>query len=336
MKLMRTIILIILLLFVFSALKTYSQKEVVNYLDVGVANANVLSDQYLYPYAGMIDATLLGGWNKAPRVQRVGKFTVHAFLNQGFRESTDNLMNIGDMINSGELSSVTLVNPAISNAPTAPYKLKTGQERPILLYQGNQVEVPNGDDMGSIQLPALSFSIGLPAAMELMVKLTPPLDYSNLGETMLWGVGIKHSLKDYLALFRNTPYIEAALLANYSSLNTDNEVSYKSQKGQRLISKGSAASGHLLLGLHFNKADIYGSVGYGLRNHNFRLSGTFSEVPDGEGGVVAVKDPVEIDYDFSGLEYEVGLQIRLYFLNLQAGYALSNYSMVSVGAGISF
>jgi len=313
-----------------------AQESVVQYLDVGTKNATVLSESYLYPYASMIDATLLGGWNMSPRVQRSGKFTVHVFVNQGFRESGDNLMNIGDKIDKGQLNGITLKDPSQINAATATFKLKSGQGRPVMIYQGNEVATPNGADISALRLPSMSFSIGIPSGTEISAKFTPPMDYPDLGKTLQWGLGVKHSIKNYLALLRNAPYLEAAVMGTYANFRAESTVSYHDQTRQSLVVNGSALSGRFIMGLHFNKADIYGSVGYGSRKSDFTLSGTYEDVPDEGGGVISVSDPVRNAYDFSGMEYEAGIQLRLYFLNLQVGYAFSNYSMVSMGAGISF
>jgi len=337
MKHTRSLFRLVLTLYLgFLTCIVQGQEGVEQYLDVGIANATVLSDSYLYPYASMVDATLIGGWNMSPRVQRSGKFTLHVFLNQGFRESGDNLMNIGDMIDNGQLEGITLKDPGQSHAATAPFKLKSGQGRAVMIYQGNEVLTPNGKDMGTIRLPYISFSIGVPAGTEISVKFTPPMDYTDIGEALQWGLGVKHSIKNYLGFFRNSPYLEAAVMGTYANLNTESSLSYHDQTGQSLIVNGSALSGRMIMGLHFNRADIYGSVGYGSRKSDFTLSGTYEDIPDDQGGFKSATDPVVIDYNFSGMEYEAGIQLRLYFLNLQVSYAFSNYSMVSVGAGISF
>jgi len=240
------------------------------------------------------------------------------------------------MIDNGYLDGISLKDPGQNNAPTAPFKLKSGQGRPVMIYQGNEVQVPNGKDMGTIRLPSISFSIGIPAGTEISAKFTPPMDYADLGESLQWGLGVKHSVKNYLALFRNSPYLEAAVMGTYANLSTESSLSYHDQTGQSLIVNGSALSGRMILGLHFNKADIFGSIGYGSRKSDFTLSGTYEDIPDDQGGFESATDPVTIDYNFSGMEYEAGIQLRLYFLNLQVAYAFSHYSMVSVGAGISF
>ena len=47
-------------------------------------------------------------------------------------------------------------------------------------------------------------------------------------------------------------------------------------------------------------------------------------------------DPINLDYSGSSMRANVGLSMKLFFLNLSADYAVQEYNVVSVSAGFSF
>ncbi|MCU4176599.1 DUF6588 family protein [Carboxylicivirga sp. N1Y90] len=312
---------------------SFAQKNIVDYLNYGVQNAQVLSKTYLHPYAGMIDANLNGGWNSSPSVLRTGRFTLRYVHNQSYSKSADQITDLNSMIESGKLTDISLNNPEVYRAPTAVHRFLTGQELPTLSYLGQDNDVPNGEDISSLQLPMISFAIGIPWGTEINLKLTPPIEYNQLGKTLLWGAGVKHSLVPYFKFLQKYPFLETSLMLTYTQLNANSEVSYEQQKNQSLDVNSSVISGRFMLGFVFHSFNLYGSAGYGSHNTTIDLLGDYTGIV---GETSTISDPLKMEYDFSGAEYEAGVQVNLYFLSLQASYHYSNYSAVSLAAGITF
>jgi len=121
----------------------HSQTQVVEYLNYGLNNAQVLSKSYLKPYAGLVDANLTSGWNMSPRVLRPGRFSIHFFNNQSFSGSSE-LTDLAQMINNNELSNLSIEDGKVFKAPTAVYKYPDIQDRPAMSYNGGEaITVPN-------------------------------------------------------------------------------------------------------------------------------------------------------------------------------------------------
>ncbi|MBS2100204.1 DUF6588 family protein [Carboxylicivirga linearis] len=315
-----------------TGLKVKAQTQVVDFLNYGVDNAQVLSNLYLQPYAGMINSTLIGGWNMSPRVLRPGRFTLHFFYNQSFSNG-NKLYDLNNLIETNQLTGVTLLNANNYNAPTAVYNYPSIQDRPELIYNEATTMVPNGKEIKTLGLPLISASVGVSANTDVSIRIAPPLNNTNIGDTFMWGVGLKHSLIPYFRCLQKHPFLEASLMATYSQINTSSDISFNSQTNQTLEMDGTNISGRFLMGAHFTIVDIYGSIGYSKRTIDSSFKGTYTDIP---GETSAVTDPFINEYDFSNMEYEFGAQVRIYFLNLQTSYTFSNFGMVSLGAGVSF
>jgi hypothetical protein len=310
-----------------------AQKNAVQYLDFGLANAEVLTKAYLDPLSNMVDANLNAGWNMSPRVMRKGRFSIHYFSNQSLAKSNKELFNMARLIDNKQLSGVTLVNPQVSNAPTAIFRFKEGQELPALNYNGENITVPNGEDISNIRMHSLSATVGISFNTDISIRFSPPLEYADLGKSHMWGLAIKHSLIPYFNFLQKHPFLETSLMVSYSQLKSSYNISYKEQSNQSLDLDGKSITGRFLIGAHFNVVDLFGSIGYGSRSNDISFIGSYNDIPDQNAGI---KDPIALKYDLSSMEYEAGIQVRIYFINLQASYAYGNYGVVSLGAGISF
>lgn len=333
MKTRLNISLIFCCTLIIFGIEVKAQKNAVQYLDFGLSNARALTEAYLEPYAGMANANMTAGWNMSPRVLRKGRFSIHYFSNQSLSKSNMELFNLAQLIESNALSGVTLNNPEVYHAPTSIYRFKEGQERPALNYNEETTTVPNGEDLSYIQMHSLAASIGISLNTDISIRFTPPLEYTNLGKAQMWGLGIKHSLIPYFGFMQKHPFLETSILVNYTQLNSSQNISYQQQSKQSLELNGTSISGRLLIGAHFSVVDFFGSIGYGQQSSDINFKGTYTDIPEETGPIV---DPISLSYDLSGIEYEAGIQLRVYFINVQASYAYSNYGVVSLGAGISF
>lgn len=331
MKALKHTYYISLLLIVIGCSHAIAQTQVSDFLNYGLSNARALSEPFLEPYANMIDASMMSGWNRSPRVLRPSRFSVHYFHNQSFLGSSQ-FIDVAKMITNQQLSGVSLQDPDVFRSPTAVYKSPEILERPTLIYNETPITMPNGEDMEHLSMPVIAATMGTPFSTDVSIRVTLPLDYTYLGKSFMWGVGIKHSLIPYFRFMQKHPFLETAIMASYSQLDASDDLSYQGQTSQSLDITGKIISGRLLFGAHFNVVDLFGSVGYSNRTSNIGLKGEFSNIP---GQTESISNPLSFDYDFSAIEYEAGVQVRIYFINLQASYTYSKRSMISLGAGVT-
>ena len=83
-----------------------------------------------------------------------------------------------------------------------------------------EITLPTGLDLAINPIsPALQFSIGVPLETEVMVRFLPgantKLDETEVNYRGLWGVGLKHSVKQWVPGWEKLPF-SLAIAAGYS------------------------------------------------------------------------------------------------------------------------
>lgn len=327
----RTIILQIFLA-LLTVQNVSSQKDVTGFLEYGLNNAKVLSEQYLMPQNKMISTTLSGGWFVTAKVHHLGGLDIKAGINYVFTPSDDFLFNVNDMITSGVLQNVTLTDNHIVMAPTVSKKFLQGQNRPSLDYNGEVTEMPNGTDFKSLLSPVVGLSVGISLNSEISFRYMIPLNDENNGKASMYGISLKHSLKNYLPFLRRTPHLQMSLAGNYSGYKTSVDVSYRDQSGQSLSMEATGYGGKLLVGMDFPTFGFLGSAGYAVSESTYTLDGTFSDVP----GEATLNSPVIAEYDEGYIDLSLGVFFRFYNFRINASYSYGLYSMLNAGLAFEF
>ena len=141
----------------------------------------------------------------------------------------------------------------------------------------------------------------------------------------MYGVAIKHSIKNYLPFIRRTPFLQLALAGNYSLYKSSLDVSYKSQPEQKLNVDATGYGGKMIIGMDFPVFGFMGAVGYSNSESTFSLDGTFSDVP----GEADVQSPELAAYSNGYVNYGLGMFFRLYRFRVSASYSYGLYSMIN-------
>ncbi len=303
-----------------------AQKDVTEFLNYGLGNAKVLSEQYLMPQSKMVENSLSSGWFSTAKVHKLGGIDIQAGVDYVFVSAGDFLFNVKDMVDAGALPGITLADGSVAQAPTVSNEFLQGQERPQLIYNGVTTEMPNGSDYSSMMSPLVGVTIGISLNTEIAFRYMLPNGDSNSDDVTMYGIALKHSLKNYLPFVRRTPYMQLALTGNYSSYNSSLEVSYNySQVGQELNAEATGYGGGMIIGMDFPVFGFMGSVGYAVSESTFTLDGTFSDIP-GEADVVS---PELATYSNGYINYSLGMFFRLYRFRVSAGYSYGLYSTLS-------
>ncbi len=180
-------------------------------------------------------------------------------------------------------------------------------------YMGQNL--PDGFDISLVPLFVPQFRFGLPAGNELMVRYLPPLELGDYGDITFWGVGLKHSIDQYIPLFP----IDLAVQVAYQSLEVGDIVDINS-----LALNAHASKRFLML-------TFYGGLGY----EKTTLKAKYDYTPPIDGAETQeVKFEITGDNEFrltAGFRYAI-----IPFLHLNLDYTISKYQVINAGLGISF
>ncbi len=176
---------------------------------------------------------------------------------------------------------------------------------------------PDGFNISMVPLFVPQFRFGLPAGNELMIRYLPPLDFQDYGELTFWGVGLKHSIDQYIPLFP----INIAVQGAYQTLTVGDLVDITS------IAVNAHASKTILMWT------LYGGIGY----EETTLKAKYEYTPPED--IEDLVDPTHVEFEIKGdnnFRMTAGFRYAILpFIHLNADYTVSQYQVVTVGLGFA-
>jgi hypothetical protein len=308
---------------------SFGQKDVTEFLEIGKADAKILSEAYLRPYGEMLGRSLNGNWYNSASVHKVGGFNITLGINLVMVPDSRKSFDMNPLLAKMQ-GSYTLQNENNNIAPTIAGKQSA---RPVLEWDddGSPVSLPMPDGTGydKIPLPMAQVSVGLPFRTEVSLRFVPTISASESGKVNLLGFGVKHDLKEYIPFIKRLPALQSSVMVGYTKFNGEVAVSqFEGGSGQLLDINSGAFTSRLLVGVNIPFLAVYTGLGYGTATSDFDLKGDF--------GNEIGKDPLSLSYKTSGFDFNAGLRLRFGIIALHGDYTFGEYSMATAGIGISF
>lgn len=299
-----------------------AQDQIVNILKGTKNDINLLGKEYLRPYGEMLGVNLNSGWYNSAKVHKIGGFDITITGTYTTAPSSKQSFVIP------QLESLTPLNGA-TTAPTMAGDGKVAfgiNEDPT----NQQIEL-EGAELDYFITPMIQGSVGLPFHTEIMGRFMPRVEFGDYGKAYMWGLGLKHSLKDYIPFVKRVPFLQLSVLGAYTQFESKLGVNGEAGTGN-LEADAAAYTGRLLLGANLPVVAFYTGVGYGNTQSNFDLVGDFS-IANGE---IQDNNPLSLDYSTGNFDFNVGMRIRLAIFSIHADYSVGDYSVISGGVGINF
>lgn len=323
----------------------------------GVDDGIKVLEGYITPYANAFGSSLNGGWYNTGKPHKLGGFDIT------FSVSTT---LIPEDAKTFDLSELGLSNLTVSGNSMAPTIAGANDPGPTLEYIYTDAtygditlasfESPPGIDWGVIPLPMIKAGIGLPLGTEIIGRFIPKLTVAD-GSFGLWGVGLKHSLVQYLPASDLFP-VDISLMGGYTkvsvgipvtmeptsydNMTTHSESDFEDQKVNMDV---SAYTINLLISKKLPVVTFFGGLGYSGTSTSIDIDGNFA-LPS-FNPLISTTDPVYVDANvvtipsididsFSGVRLNAGMRLTLGVLTIHADYTKANYSVITAGLGISF
>ncbi len=304
-----------------------------DFLGAGVADGNKLATAYFQPYGEMLGVTLNSGWYTSAKVHRIGGFDLTAEVTYAIAPSSTKSYDV----NSLGLSSF---NVAAGSSSIAPTLVGSSSNRPTLtpkVANGNSYadfQLPNGAGYGGFALPMIQAGVGLPFHTEIMGRFVPKIDMKDYGTVSLWGLGVKHDLKDYIPFVAHVPVWNLSVMGAYTHFSSSANATYGTSTGSFDIGS-DAYTARVLTGVTLPIICFYTGVGYGNTSSNFDLKGTFAGV-SGAGAKTSVTNPLSLNYVASGFDFNIGTRLRLGVIGIHVDYTVGKYQTITAGIGVNF
>jgi hypothetical protein len=344
--------LMILMFFISSV--SFSQMDNVDFLKAGASDGVKLIEAYITPWANAFGAGLNGSWYNTAKPHKWTGFDVTFGVNAGFVPTSATTFDVSTI---GLSSNVT----GTGIAPTIAGPEEDGPE--LSVETGGVTlatfNTPPGSGWKIIPVPTLQVGMGLPLGTELKGRFIPKIPIRE-GDISLWGIGIMHSIIQYIPGNELFPF-DVSAFAGYTKLSASvplelepgepqNYTSYDPFTDfidQELTTGVGALNAGIVGSFNLPVITFYAGLGYSKTKTEIKLKGFYptptlvsGPVPYAEyndSGVIEGDDfPFVSIENFSGLRANAGIRLKLALVTIHIDYTRSNYNVLSAGLGISF
>ncbi|WP_303318109.1 DUF6588 family protein [Flavivirga abyssicola] len=317
---------------------TSKAQELESILLAARGDANKLTEAYINPAMKGLVYGMNSGWYHTAKVHKKLGFDITIGLNASMVPSKDEFFDIANL----GLTSITA--PGSTITPTV-----AGTGDGIMLdvngtVEGQTVtasfEMPSGinDDLplGAVPTPTLQVGVGLPYKFDVMLRVVPEVGSDDV-KGKLFGVGLKKEITSIFGPVDKLP-LHVSLLAAYTTMDVNygidgDVISGQNQKAEFKLNSFTAQA---IASLNFPIINVYGGIGYSGGSSNLKMLGTYNLQYDNIPGTIPVTDPIDLDFDASGLRTTLGIRLSLGFFKLFGDYTLQEYNTLSAGMAFSF
>jgi len=345
--------MIILCLF---SLASFSQFKDIDFLRTAPVDGVKYLEAYITPWANAFGAGLNGGWYNTAKPHKFGGFDITINASAGI---------VPTSAQTFDASKIGL-SASVTGAGVSSTVAGLDKAGPLMSYKSNGVTLasfnaPKGANWRYIPVPTAQVGIGLPLGTELKVRFIPKIKIKD-GDVSLWGVGLLHSLTQYLPGDKALPF-DVSLFAGYTKLMADVPLALDPDQSvvqayttvnpatafnsQNMKVNVEALNVSAIASLNLPVITFYGGIGYTKTRTGMELSGNFplpvfvaTPAPHAEyndSGIKKGSDFPKMDIkNFSGMRANIGFRIKLAIVTIHADYTRAQYNVLTTGLGFSF
>ena len=330
-------------------------------------NAEMLLKEYVRPYTNALGTDLSNGWYNTAKPHKTLGFDITFTLNTTFVPDAHKTFNPQALDLKGiEAQSAASPTAMGDNDPGATLTYTeniNGQDYTLASF-----DLPKGTGIGFAPAPMLQVGLGLFKGTEVIGRYIPDMQLGNQAEIGLWGVGVKHSIKQWIPVLNKLPILHLSVMGGYTELNSQTGLNFTPQdyvdaklvdptniwdygtyyNNQEMAMNVSSFTGNLVVSANLPVVCFYGGVGFNSVKTNLALNGNYplpAFNPDNTQMEIteasSQTDPVDMEIKHqSGSRtrprYNAGIRFKFAVITLHFDYTYSDYSVATAGLGISF
>lgn len=220
---------------------TMAQSDAAEFVKGGIQDANKLLKAYVQPFGESFGVNMNSGWVNTAAPLKPGRFELKIVANAAFVPVNSKTYNLDALGFKQPVTRTLYGEPAIEqwqyNNPVAPTIFGANEEtatihKTLTYFDPNtnqqvtetiaELPLPSGIGIGVNPLPIVpQLSVGLPLGTEVMVRYLPAISVGSGDEAFkfegLWGLGFKHSIKQWIPGIKQLPFGLSAVVGYTSS-----------------------------------------------------------------------------------------------------------------------
>jgi len=331
-------------------------------------NAEKLFKAYVRPYTNALGTDLSNGWYNTAKPHKTLGFDITFTLNTTFVPDMDKTFNpqeldLSEQIRFESSSSPTAMGDNDPGATLNYVENINGQDVTLASF-----DLPKGTGIGFAPAPMLQVGVGLIKGTEIVGRYIPDMKLGNQAEIGLWGVGLKHSIKQWIPAINKLPILHLSVMGGYTKLSSQTNLSFMPDAyvnagivdqanvwdygtyydNQAMDLDVSSFSANLIVSANLPVVTFYGGVGINNTRTTLALKGNYP-LPAVDESTMETEitqpssktDPINMEIEHEGgtrtdPRYNVGMRFKFAVITLHFDYTYSNYSVATAGLGLSF
>ena len=321
---------------------------------------------YMKPWINAFGAGLNGSWYNTAKPHKLGGFDITIGVNAGMVPEADQNFDLSTLGLSSNFNPKTGIASTVAGPDKSGPLMTYSVDSPSGKVNLASFNTPPGTTLKLIPVPTAQIGLGLPFGTEIKGRLIPKIPIGD-SDVMLWGVGLVHSIMQYIPGNELLP-IDASIFAGYTKLTGNIALSLQPQtldghspnyttynlltsfNDQLLHATVDALNISAIASVTVPVVTIYGGIGYSKTHTILELRGTFptptlvtKTLPElsyaeyNDSGVKKSADFPKMDIkNFSGIRANIGLRIKMAVITIHADYTRAQDNVFSTGLGISF
>lgn len=294
-------------------------------------DASLITEAYVAPLFKGFGAGLNNGWFNTADVHKSGRFDLTFSVSAVFVPDVDKSYNANDL----NLQVVEPTDPSNTIAPT----VMGGDEKTdfyTVKYNGIPVDkfnAPAGIGFGIVPVPVANLSVGIIKGTELSIRYIPTIANNGVGAKIgLIGVGVKHSIKQWIPVISELPF-DLSAQAAYTTLTASTSLD-DTDPEKEMVLKTHAYTVNAIVSKKIAMLTGYAAVGYQASSSDVNIYGTY-DIKGPGGSSSQIKDPVDVTASgANGMRATLGFRLKILVGTIHADYTISKYSSATAGLGI--
>jgi hypothetical protein len=329
--------------------------DVGKFLAGGKKDAQLIMGEYIKPYTNAFGYDLNAGWYNTAKAHKLLGFDLTFSLNTSIIPKADNTFDVDALKLSGTVTG--------TNSKTAPTISGAKENGPLISYSAAghtlaSYNTPQGTNWGYIPAPMVQLGLGLVYGTEIMVRYIPDIKVGSFGKVGLWGVGIKHSLKQWIPVIDHVPFLHLSVMGGYTQLHSAFDIDVKpsmlgsnvenratlSFSNQQLDLKVKSFTANAIVSIDIPVITVYAGVGISSTKTEIQTLGNYALTPKFDltkqvayvDNSVVETNPINMTLN-PGISPRLngGLRIKMAVITITFDYTYANYSVVTAGLGVS-
>lgn len=341
------------LLSVFCFVSNFTFSQGFETIIFAAEDASKLSKDYVNPFVKGLMYNMNSGWYTTAKTHNKLGFDITINPSIALVPGSDEYFNFNPndyrhlSLPNGESRLPTLMSTS-DQTTVVNVSIPYGNET----YKVSEFDMPEGIagdlPLNGVPLPMAQIGLGLPTRTDVKVRLVPNISFGDGGGVNLFGMALQHDIGQYLKISKLP--LNISILGGFTSLNVNYAIENDEEIPDITVHEGEASfkttawTVQALASLDFKIVTIYAGVGYNAGKTELKLKGDYIltyNIEDENGtmwGVVTetVTDPINLNFDVSGINGTIGTRVNLGFFKIFASYTLQEYNTINGGIAFSF